>query len=220
MMKCFECDETCEIKKLRAYKYTGVNLDNMVLLNIEVEICVACKTETPLLRNVKKLHNAIGVAIALQKVHLSGADIRYLRRSAGFKVGDWAKRLGVADAHYSRLENGDRPITAQVDILARVNFLNALKQKDPENVQLARHLETVLNLKIERRRDFVIAIDAEKPEIEAKYLPHNSPLFDAPGTSFVEAKTLPFEPLATVKIVCGHSLAMSATFNQELAPCG
>lgn len=220
MTKCFECDETCEIKKLRAFNYTGVNLDNIVLLNVEVETCAACHTETPLLRNLKKLHNAIGVAIALQRVHLSGADIRYLRRSAGFKISDWAKRVGVAEAHYARLESGDRSITAQVDLLARINFLNALKQQDPANVQLARHLEMVLNLKMERRRDFVIAIDAEKPETEAKYLPHDSPFFDEPTTSFVEAKTLPFEPLATIKIVRGHSLAMSATLNQELVMCG
>lgn len=220
MMKCFECDETCEIKKYRAFNYNGVNLENIVLLNVEVEVCDACETKTPLLRNVKKLHNAIGVAITLQTVHLSFSDIRYLRRSAGFKVSDWAKRVGLAEAHYSRVESGERPITPQVDILARVNFLNALKQKDPDNVQLARHLETILSLKIERRREFVIAIDAEKPETEAKYLPHDSPLFDEPTTYVVEAKTMPFEPLASVKIVRGHSSGMSAHFNQELAQYG
>lgn len=221
MMKCFECDKTVEVKKYKAFNYTGVNLDNIILMNVEVEVCNACETKTPLLRNVKKIHNAIGIGIALQKVHLSSADIRYLRRIAGFKVGDWAKRVGVADAHYSRLENGDRPITAQVDLLARINFLNALKQQDPKNVELARHLETVLSLKIERRREFVIAIDAEKPETEAKYLPHDSPLFAEPATSFVEAKTFPFEPLATVRIIHhGHSLAMPAVSNQELAACG
>jgi len=221
MMKCFECDKTVEVKKYKAFNYTGVNLDNIVLMNIEVEVCAACETETPLLRNVKKLHNAIGVGIALQKVHLSSADIRYLRRIAGFKVGDWAKRIGIAEAHYSRLESGDRPITAQVDKLARVNFLNTLKQKDPENVQLARHLETVLDLNVERRKEFVIAIDAEKPETEAKYLPHDSPIFAEPATSFVKAKTFAFEPLATVRIVQhGHSLVMPAAFNQELATCG
>lgn len=219
-MKCFECDKTVEVKKYRTYKYTGVGLDNIVLMNLEVEVCADCGTETPLLRNVKKIHNAVGVAIALQKVHLSGADIRYLRRSAGFKVGDWAKRVGLADAHYSRVENGDRSITSQVDTLARVNFLNALKQQDPENVELARHLKTVLALEIEKRKDFVIAIDAENPETEAKYLPHDSPFLAEPTTSFVRAKTMPFEPLASVRILRGHSLVMIASANQELAPCG
>jgi transcriptional regulator with XRE-family HTH domain len=218
-MKCFECDKTIEIKKYKAFNYTGVNLSNIVLMNVEVEVCNACETKIPLLRNVKKLHNAIGVAIALQAVHISGADMRYLRRSAGFSVGDWAKRVGVAEAHYSRLESGDRSITAQVDKLARVNFLNALKQQDPQNVELARHLEAVLNLKMERRKDFVIAIDAEKPETPAKYLPHDSSLLVEPTTSFIEAKTLPFEPLAKVSIVRGYSLAMPAA-NQELAVCG
>ena len=220
MTKCFECDETCEIKKYRAYNYTGVNLENIVLRNLEVEVCNACDTKTPLLQNVKKLHNAIGVAIALQKVHLSGADIRYLRRSAGFSVGEWSKRLEVAEGTYSKWENGYRPITAQADKLARINFLNALKQKDPENVQLAKHLEAVLTLQIERRREFIVAIDADNPDAPAQYLPNDSPLLAEPTTSFVEARTLPFEPLATVKIVRGHSLPMTATFNQESALCG
>lgn len=111
-------------------------------------------------------------------------------------------------------------ITAQADKLARINFLSALKQKDPENVQLAKHLEAVLTLHIERRREFIVAIDAENPDAPAQYLPHDSPLFAEPTTSFVEARTLPFEPLATVRIVRGHSLAMTATFNQEPALCG
>ncbi|MGI8668781.1 MAG: hypothetical protein ACR2J3_02920 [Aridibacter sp.] len=219
MMKCFECDETCEIKKYKSFKYNGVNLDNIVLLNVEVEVCDACETKTPLLRNIKKFHNAIGVAIALQKVHLSAADIRYLRRSAGFKVSDWAKRVGVVEGHYSRVESGDRPITAQISILARVNFLNALKQKDPENVRLAGYLNALLGMKIERHKKFLIAIDANDPEKEAKYLSHDSLLFAEPATSFVKARTLPFEPLASVRIVCGYSLAMPAP-NQELALTG
>lgn len=219
MMKCFECDKTTQIKKLRALNYTGVNLNNIVLLNIQVEWCADCQIETPLLQNVKKLHNAIGVAIALQKVHLSNEDLRYLRRSAGFSVGDWAKQIGVVEAHYSRLESGDRSITAQVDKLARIIFLSALKHKDIENVHLAKHLETVLNLNVERHNDFVIAIDAENLEQEAKYLPYDSPLLLKPVTSFVEANTMPFEPLTEARIVCGHSITMSA-INQELSLCG
>lgn len=210
MMKCFECDETCEIKKYKAFNYTSVNLDNIVLMNIEVEVCAACKTETPLLRNVKKLHDAIGVAIALQKVHLSGADIRYLRRSAGFQVGEWITRLNVAEGTYSKWENGHRSITPQADRLARINYLNALKQKDPENVRLARYLDAVLNIKIAGRKDFVIAINAERPETEAKYLPEDSPLLAKPEVSVVEAKTLPPEPQANVVIICGHHARMSA----------
>lgn len=220
MTKCFECDETCEIKKYRAFTYTGVNLNNVVLLNLEVEVCKGCDTKTPLLRNVKKLHNAIGVAIALQKVHLSGADIRFLRRSAGFSIGEWAKRLEIAEGTYTKWENGYRPVTPQADKLARISFINALKQKDPENVRLAKHLDAVLTLHIERRKEFVVAIDAENPEAPAKYLPHDSTLFAEPTTSFVEARTLPFEPMVTVKIVRGHSSAMTATLNQEPALCG
>ncbi|MCW5962234.1 MAG: helix-turn-helix transcriptional regulator [Pyrinomonadaceae bacterium] len=194
-------------------------MDNIVLANVEVEVCRGCKTETPLLRNLKKLHNAIGVAIALQNAKLSSADLRFLRRIAGLKVQEWSKRISVAGAHYARLESGDRKISAQVETLARVNFLNALKQQDPENVQLARHLETVLNLTPASETDFVIVINAENPEAPAKYLPDDSAILKEPSASYVEAKTLPFEPLANVRIVPRHSSIYHANVNQELAPC-
>lgn len=200
--------------------YNGVGLDNICLLNQEVEACSACGSETPILRGIGKLHNAIGVAVALQKVHLSGADIRFLRRSAGFSVGDWAKRLNVAEGTYSKWENGHRSITAQADKLARINYINVLKQKDPDNVWLAHYLNAVLDLQIERRTNFIIGIDAEKPEAEAKYLPDTSPLFAAPEMSVIEAQTLASEPLAKVIIVRGYSSAMPVVFDQELAPCG
>jgi len=221
-MKCFECDKTVEIKKYKAFKYTGVSLDNIVLLNVEVEVCASCQIETPLLRNVKKLHDAIGVAIALQKVHLSWADLRYLRRSAGFKSGEWAKRIGVVEGHYSRLESGERPITAQIDKLARIMFLNALKQRNPEDIKLACHLETVLNIDIERRKDFVIAIDAGAPEKEAKYLPYSSPLLVEPPAIKIEAKTEVVKPLTVGMLTDRTSVIMSerlldAAFNGELS---
>lgn len=210
-MNCFECDKAVIIKEYRIFKYSNVGLDNLCLLNVEIEVCSTCRTETPLLRNVAKLHNAIGIALALQRVQLSGVDMRYLRRSSGFSVGDWAKRLNVAEGTYSKWENGHRSITAQADKLARINFLNAIKQKDTKNVHIGRYLETVLGMNAEPPREFVIAVDAKNPDAEARYLPHDTPLLIQPETSFVSAKTLPPEPLATVVILSGHSAVMSAT---------
>jgi DNA-binding transcriptional regulator YiaG len=209
-MNCFECDKAVIIKEYRAFKYNNVGLNNLCLLNVDVEVCSTCDTETPLLQNVVKLHNAIGIAVAIQRVQLSGADIRYLRRSSGFSVGDWAKRLNVAEGTYSKWENNHRLITTQADKLARINFLNAIKQKDTKNIHIARHLETVLGMTPEPRREFIIAVDAKNPDAEPRYLPHDTPLLIQPKASFVEAKTMPPEPLATVVIVSGHPVAMPA----------
>lgn len=223
-MKCFECDETTQIKKYKAFNYKGVGLDNIVLLNVDVEICPKCDTKTPLLQNVAKLHNAIGVAIALQMTHLSGSDIRYLRRSSGFNVGDWAKRLNVAEGTYSKWENGHRPITPQADKLARINFLMVLKQRDQQNVGLSKHLAFVLDLSIERRREFVIGIDVGKTTLDAKYMHSDDLMLVEPETAFVEATILPKVKfanvkLAKVKVVTGRLVKASA-INQETVVYG
>ena len=192
-MKCFECDKTVRVKKYRSYMYDGVGLDNICLLNLEVEYCANCETETPMLRNIGRLHRAIGIAIALQPTRLSGKDVRFLRRAAGFSVGDWAKRLGVADATYSRWENSKQMISANPDKIARINYLNALGHKDPDNVQVAKHLDRLLEMKVEERRGQIIAINAEDPESDARYLPSDDALFAKPDTSIVTARTVKAE---------------------------
>lgn len=200
-MNCFECDETTEIKKFKSYMYDGVGLDNIVLLNAEVEVCAACDTETLLLRNIGKIHNAIGVGIVLHNSQLSGAEVRYLRRNAGFKVGEWAQLLKVAEGTYTKWETDYRTITPQADILARINFLNALKQKDPQNVRLAAHLDAVLRMNIEKGQKLLIAIDAQSPETPARYLPSDDALFAKPETSYVQARTIKSEPLTAAVLI-------------------
>jgi len=219
MMKCFECDKATTIKKYKAYNYRGVSLDNIVLLNVGVEVCDACDSETPLLKNIRKIHDAIGIAIALQRAVLSGASMRFLRRSAGYKVEEWAQLLNVAEGTYSKWENGHRAITALADKLTRINYINVLKQRDPENIRLARYLDKVLNLTIVKRREFVIAIDGDEPEKEAKYLPDDSPILAKSSKSLVEAKTLRIERLVPVRIV-GERPRSILFSSQDLAICG
>ena len=216
-MKCFECDKTVQVKKYRSYIYDGVGLDNICLLNLEVEFCASCKTETPILRNVGRLHRAIGVAIALQPSQLSGKDVRFLRRASGFSVGDWAKRLNVADATYSRWENSKQSISANPDRMARINYLTALKHKDPDNIQLAKYMYKLLEMKVENLRGQIIAINAETPESEARYLPSDDALFANPDTSIVTAKTVKAESEVFGVLAAMADKGMVAARNRWLA---
>jgi transcriptional regulator with XRE-family HTH domain len=201
-MKCFECDETTEIKKYKAYLYEGVSLADVHLFNVEVMRCASCKNETLILPQPAKIHIAIGLAVVLQPARLSGADIKFLRRNAGFTLTEWSKRIGIAEATYSRLENSHRAVTVQTDKLIRTNFLNAMKQKYPETFHIAKHLETVLSINIEKAKDFAIAVDAGNPEETAKYLSFNSPLLTEPATSYIEARTMRCDRLITAVLVC------------------
>ena len=214
-MNCFECNKTVEIKQYKAHLYDGIGLDHIYLLNAEVLFCSTCKEESIALKQPSKIHAAIGIAIALQPARLSGKDIRFLRRSAGFSLREWAARINVAEATYSKWENAHRSITPQADKLARLNFLSAIGQKYPETFHIEKYIETVLNLQIERQKDFAIAVDAENPETEARYLPFNSPLLARPEMSIVEAKTLRVELVTTATIISGRLSNMSASIGKQ-----
>jgi DNA-binding transcriptional regulator YiaG len=194
-MKCFECDETIEIIKYRAFNYAGVGLSNITLFNVEVEYCKSCNVATPLLRNMGKIHRAIAIAIALQESPLFGHDIRYLRRISRFSVDGWAKGLRVSKGTYEKWESNQRSVSGQADKLARIIFLDTLTGSDIPTVKLSEYMRLVLAARCERVGAAVICIDAENPEVEAKYLTSGSNLLANPSTSYIEAKTLKYKPL-------------------------
>jgi transcriptional regulator with XRE-family HTH domain len=200
-MKCFECDETTEIKKYKVYLYEGISLNDVHLFNVEVVRCSSCGAESPLIPQVLKIHAAIGLAVVRQPARLNGNDIRFLRKNAGFSLKDWANRIGIAEATYSKRENSHHGVSVQLDRLIRTNYLNAMKQKYSENFELAKHLETALSVNIDKEKDFAIVVNAENPEKPAEYLSFNSPRLKEPKTSYVEAGTMRFEPLSIAKLI-------------------
>jgi len=50
---------------------------------------------------------------------MTGAELRALRREAGFKSYELAKQMGVAPATMSRYEHSQRPISPMVEAAAR-----------------------------------------------------------------------------------------------------
>lgn len=190
-MKCFECDKTVQIKKYRSYMYTGVGLANICLLNQRVEVCSTCNTETPILRNPGKLHRAIGVAIALQPTILTGSELRFLRRSAGYKTSEVAGRLSVAEETYSKWENEKRTITPNADRLARLSYLTALERRHP--VEYSSHVMTVVEMEVSEAPSFIIAINAEDLSRPAKYLPETHEMFEERDATIVQGLFLPLE---------------------------
>ena len=214
-MKCFECDKTVQIKKYRACMYSGVGLTNICLLNQRVEVCQGCKIETPMLRNVGKLHRAIGVAIALQPNALTGTELRYLRRSAGYKTSEMAARLGVVEETYSKWENDKRAITTTPDRLARISYLTGLESQHP--VEYSNHVATVMELEIVARSGFIIALNSEDLSKPAKYLPETHEMFDEPETAIVRGLFLKTEQtsLDAITVVASINDATPTFFSTE-----
>lgn len=194
-MKCFECNNITEIKKHKAYKYEGVNLDNIYLLNAEVYFCPNCKEEELILQNAALIHNAIGVALTTQPTILSGKEIRYLRRAAGFSLSEWAKRLGVADATYSKWENNHRAVSEYADRLARANFLLAMAERAENSLvsSIVALIGVVLAKDINGKRNFAIAIVADDPLAKPQYLPLDSPILQETVSSYFVLKFDPEE---------------------------
>lgn len=178
-MNCSNCRQAVEVVKQRLYKYEGVRVHNLYLANVEVKVCLHCGVETPILRNVVKLHTMIGVALAQQPGRLAGDEVRFLRRRAGFKVNEWASRLGLADATYSRWENGHQVIGTNYDRLARLHFLLAIGD-DLGSTLLSELNRKILLSELSAPKDYSIVLDMEDLDAEPRYLQMTSPLFAMP----------------------------------------
>jgi transcriptional regulator with XRE-family HTH domain len=76
--------------------------------------------------------------LASKDALLSGEEIRFLRKSAGFKAGTFAEHIGISPEHLSRVENGKTDKLGEAaDKLARAI---CLAQIDAQNSDAIREL--------------------------------------------------------------------------------
>lgn len=201
-MNCPECKGNVDVIKQRLFKYEGVRVEDIYLLNVEVKVCSDCETQSPILRNVIKLHDAIGRAIVMQPGRLSGDEMRYLRRSSGSKVQDWVARLGVTEYTYSRWENSHQAVGEQSDRLGRLLYLHDIlvSSSIKAPAQIAKH---VMELKLTKGRDYVIAVDMENLDADAVYISLDSPLLMKAEYFVIEAHPAFPDIFADVFVVDG-----------------
>jgi putative transcriptional regulator len=88
------------------YMYRESGLSNVALIGITVRKCKRCNVEMPVIPHIEDLHNVIALDIVNQTAPLSGEEIRFLRKYAGFPAQKFAHLLGVTPEHLSRVENG------------------------------------------------------------------------------------------------------------------
>jgi len=108
-MKCDVCGVDLQEKLAtteQPYEYTISGLRNVLLTGIRVRQCKICDVTSPIIPRIEELHRLIAKGLVIKPRRLSGAEIRFLRKNAGFPARDFAALLGVTPEHLSRIENG------------------------------------------------------------------------------------------------------------------
>ena len=116
------------------YHYTVSGLSNVFLVGIAVERCVQCGTESPIIPRIVELNRLIAKDIAERTGPLSGEELRYLRKFAGFSARRFAALLEMSPSYLSRFENGHHSaLGGAADKLARALAMSFAA--DPEYVR-------------------------------------------------------------------------------------
>jgi transcriptional regulator with XRE-family HTH domain len=88
--------------------------------------------------HIAELHNVIALDIVNQPGPLSGEEIRFLRKYAGFPAQKFASLLGVSPEHLSRVENGHAAkLGDPTDRLVRALALTARKTEEIRRILLS-----------------------------------------------------------------------------------
>ncbi len=108
-MRCFQCevdmvDWMATLKE--PYKYTVSGLKNVYLAGIHVYNCPECDVRLPVIPKIEQLHDLLTRVIASKRGSLTGDEIKFLRKNAGFPANKFAALLGIDPSHLSRVENG------------------------------------------------------------------------------------------------------------------
>jgi transcriptional regulator with XRE-family HTH domain len=144
------------------YQYSLSGLKNVYLSGIVVHECPDCRAALPVIPRVEELHDLIARDLASKRGLLSGDEIKFLRKNAGFPAAKFAALLGVDPAHLSRIENGHTDALGEsADRLARAIAMIA---KDGDAAR-----EVLLEMADE--------MEAREPLRKPRHKPDQRPLF-------------------------------------------
>jgi transcriptional regulator with XRE-family HTH domain len=148
---CFDCGKTM-IGRRENYNYSECGLRSVVLLNILVFHC-SCGTIVPEIPAPSVLHVSIAMCVLAKRTLLSGEEIRFVRKVAGYSATEFARVLGVANTSLSHWETGSKDIGKDSDRLVRLvcftRVIENIAGADcalPENIGRLAKVTTGLNL--------------------------------------------------------------------------
>jgi transcriptional regulator with XRE-family HTH domain len=169
------------VGKRENYPYQEAGLKSVMLLNIVVYHC-PCGAIVPEIPYAGLLHHFIAMTVLQKKTLLSGEEIRFVRKAAGFSGTELARVMGMDKVSISRWETEQKKVGKDSDrliravcfarMMERLADIDAAVKGDAYVAQLAQfarmvkstHLSTILG-DIEDKRE------ASKPvRIDPEYL--------------------------------------------------
>ena len=123
-MKCPKCGgalvpERTTIEK--PYRFVESGLSNIYLVGVTLHHCASCREYDLEIPKLGPLMDVIAGTLLRKSGLLTGQELRYLRKHAGFQAQELAALLRINPAHLSRFENGKYKNLGETgDTLARV----------------------------------------------------------------------------------------------------
>ena len=150
-MTCDICETSMrkrETTPAAPYFYTLAGLPHVQLTGITVFECAAGHGSSPVIPRIGELHRVITQAFVEKPGALTGPELRFLRKNAGFSAKKFAALLVVDPAHLSRVENGkQKALGPSTDRLARLIALAAAKGGEPVRDVLLREADASIKRK-------------------------------------------------------------------------
>jgi len=127
------------------YYFKMSGLSNVYLAGIVIKTCSACQSESPVIPKVGRLNDLIARDLVKKPALLTGEEIRFLRKNAGFPAQTFAALVGVDPKHLSRVENGHTDtLGVPADRLVRVIARAADNAPHPQYLTLIKGLAAAL----------------------------------------------------------------------------
>jgi DNA-binding transcriptional regulator YiaG len=120
--------------RLEDYHYTECGLPRVLLSKITVYRCKDCKAMVPEIPAQSELHRAILMALLRKTSLLSGEEIRFIRKMAGYSLQDLANIMGIHNTNLSKWENNARTIGKDSDRMLRLICFSSILQESVKEV--------------------------------------------------------------------------------------